>query len=224
MALVLGVAVTATGASPAQQAAADDGPFPVPVTARLADQVITVKANGTRATVTLWSRQDGRWRPLDSTADARIGSGGLHDGPTRVQGTGTTPTGTYTITQAFGISPDPGTKLPYHHVTTHDWWVQDPSSAHYNRMRTDTQGGFHLTEQGPLGSEHLINYPVQYDNALVIDFNMFPVVKGRGAGIFLHDLGPRADATGGCVAVPAAFLTRTLHWIDPAGHPVIAIG
>ncbi len=114
--------------------------------------------------------------------------------------------------------------MPYHHVTPHDWWVQDPSSAHYNRMRTDTQGGFHLTEQGPLGSEHLINYPVQYDNALVIDFNTSPVVKGRGAGIFLHDLGSQAGATAGCVAVPAAFLTRTLHWIDPAHHPVIAIG
>ncbi|MER7581866.1 L,D-transpeptidase family protein [Kitasatospora sp. NPDC097691] len=224
MALALGVAVTVAGAGPARRAWADDGPFPVPVAVGRADQVITVKADGTRATVTLWARQDGLWRSLDSTTDARIGSGGLHDGPTRVQGTGTTPAGTYTLTQAFGISPDPGTRMPYHHVTTHDWWVQDPSSAYYNRMRTDTEGGFHLTEQGPLGSEHLVDYPVQYDNVLVIDFNTAPVVKGRGAGIFLHDLGPQAGATAGCVAVPAAFMARTMQWIDPADHPVIAIG
>ncbi|MFJ3788333.1 L,D-transpeptidase family protein [Kitasatospora sp. NPDC090091] len=223
-AAALGVAVTVTGAAPAHRAWTDAGPFPVPVAVDRAEQAITVKASGTHATVTLWARQDGAWRVLASTTEARIGSGGLHDGRTRVQGTGTTPTGTYTITQAFGIAPDPGTRMPYHHVTTHDWWVQDPSSVHYNRMRTDTEGGFHLTEEGILGSEHLINYPGQYDNVLVIDFNSSPVVRGRGAGIFLHDLSPQADPTAGCVAVPAAFMSRTMRWIDPAEHPVIAIG
>ncbi|MEU8926936.1 L,D-transpeptidase family protein [Kitasatospora sp. NPDC048545] len=224
VALSIGIALTASSAGTAPKAWADDAPFPVPVAAGPADQVITVHADGTRATVTLWERRDGLWHSLDSTTDARVGSGGLHDGPTRVQGTGTTPTGTYTLTQAFGIAPDPGTTMPYHQVTAHDWWVQDPTSAHYNQMRTDTQGGFHLTEQGPLGSEHLINYPVQYDNALVIDFNTSPAVKGRGAGIFLHDLGPQAGPTAGCVAVPAAFMNRTMRWINPADHPVIAIG
>ncbi|MEU9078751.1 L,D-transpeptidase family protein [Kitasatospora sp. NPDC048538] len=220
----LGVAVTVTGAAPAHRAAGADGPFPVPAAVGRAEQVITVEASGTRATVTTWARQDGAWRALASTSDARIGSGGLHDGPTRVQGTGTTPSGTYTLTQGFGIALDPGTKVPYHRVTTHDWWVQDPTSAHYNRMRTDTEGGFHLTDQGALGSEHLIDHPVQYENVLVIDFNISPVVKGRGAGIFLHDLGPGAEATAGCVAVPAAFMTGIMRWIDPADHPVIAIG
>ncbi|GAA2742318.1 L,D-transpeptidase family protein [Kitasatospora cinereorecta] len=224
-AAALGLALAVSGAVPAYGATADDGPFPVPVAAGPATgQVITVKGDGTHATVTLWDRRDGRWQPLATTAEARIGSGGLHSGLTRVQGTGTTPTGTYTITRSFGLAPDPGTRMPYHHVTPHDWWVQDPSSAHYNQLRTDTQGGFHLTEDGPLGSEHLVNYPVQYENVLVIDFNTAPVVKGRGAGIFLHDLGPQAGDTGGCVAVPAAFMTRTMHWIDPADHPVIAIG
>ncbi|MFG3227727.1 L,D-transpeptidase family protein [Kitasatospora sp. NPDC048194] len=223
VALALGAAVALTGPGVAPHAWADESPFPVPVTVGRAHQVITVEADGTRATVTLWDRRDGVWRSLGSTADARIGSGGLHDGLTRVQGTGTTPTGTYGITQAFGLSPDPGTRMPYHHVTAHDWWVQDPSSAYYNRMRTDIQGGFHLTADGPLGSEHLVDYPVQYDDVLVIDFNTSPVVKGRGAGIFLHVLGPQAGATGGCVAVPAAFMARTMRWIDPADHPVIAI-
>ncbi|MFJ8621973.1 L,D-transpeptidase family protein [Kitasatospora sp. NPDC093550] len=224
LAVALGIAVTVAGAGPAHGAQAARGPFPVPVALGAARQVITVKAEGTRAAVTLWDGRDGAWRPVESTAEARIGYGGLRDGLTRVQGTGTTPTGTYTLTQAFGLAPDPGTRMPYHRVTTHDWWVQDPSSAHYNRMRTDTEGGFHLTEEGPLGSEHLVDHPVQYDNVLVVDFNTAPVVKGRGAGIFLHDLGTRADATGGCVAVPAAFMTRTMRWIDPADHPVIAIG
>jgi L,D-peptidoglycan transpeptidase YkuD (ErfK/YbiS/YcfS/YnhG family) len=200
-------------------------PFPVKVTlAATTTQVITVKANGSYATVTLWQKTSGTWHKLASTTSARVGSHGITNGATRTQGTYTTPTGTYTITQGFGVGANPGTKMPYHQVTTHDWWVEDPTSAYYNQMRTDTQGGFHLTESGDDGSEHLVNYPTQYHNALVINFNMNPAVKGRGAGIFLHDLGPKAGPTAGCVAVPAAFLTQTMKWITPTAHPVIAIG
>jgi L,D-peptidoglycan transpeptidase YkuD (ErfK/YbiS/YcfS/YnhG family) len=90
-------------------------------------------------------------------------------------------------------------------------------------MRSAAQGGFPLTESGDHGSEHLIDYPVQYHNAVVVDFNTSPVVKGRGAGIFLHDLGPAKGATTGCVAVPRATLTAILRWLDPARHPVIVI-
>lgn len=198
--------------------------FPVPVTVGKATQVITVQAHGTDATVTAWQKSGTTWKKVVSTTAARIGAHGVTDGATRKQGTGTTPTGTYTITQGFGVGADPGTKMPYRQVTQSDWWVEDPTSAYYNQMRSSTLGGFHLTETGDDGSEHLINYPTQYHNALVIDFNTDPAVKGRGAGIFLHDLGPEGSATAGCVAVPAATLTAIMHWIDPAAHPVIAIG
>lgn len=201
------------------------GPFPVMVARTAATtQVITVKAAGSYATVTLWQKTSATWHQVATTTAARIGSHGLTDGVTRHQGTYTTPLGTYTITQGFGVGADPGTKMPYHQVTTHDWWVEDPTSAYYNQMRTDTQGGFHLTEAGDDGSEHLINYPTQYHNALVINYNTNPAVKGRGAGIFLHDLGPQAGPTAGCVAVPATFMTQVMQWIDPSAHPVIAIG
>ena len=53
---------------------------------------------------------------------------------------------------------------------------------------------------------------------------MNPAVHTRGAGIFLHDLGPQAGPTAGCVAVPAVTMTRIMQWINPADHPVIAIG
>ncbi|MEV1063666.1 L,D-transpeptidase family protein [Streptomyces sp. NPDC050263] len=199
-------------------------PFPVAVAVGKATQVITVKATGSHATVTSWQMSGGSWHQVVTTAAARIGSNGVTSGTTRKQGTDTTPTGTYTITQGFGVGADPGTKMPYHKVTSVDWWVEDPTSAYYNQMRTSTQGGFHLTETGDDGSEHLIEYPTQYNNALVINYNMDPAVKGRGAGIFLHDLGPQAGPTGGCVALPAAVMTQIMKWIDPTGHPVIAIG
>jgi L,D-peptidoglycan transpeptidase YkuD (ErfK/YbiS/YcfS/YnhG family) len=212
-------------AQPTRRYVTGANPFPVPVAAGTATtQVITVKASGSHATVTLWRKTSGAWHKMAATAAARIGSHGITNGATRVQGSYTTPTGTYPITRGFGVGVNPGTAMPYHRVTSHDWWVEDPTSAYYNQMRTDTQGGFHLTEAGVNGSEHLIDYPTQYHNALVINYNMNPAVKGRGAGIFLHDLGPQAGPTAGCVAVPADFLTRTMKWIVPGAHPVIAIG
>ncbi|MFC1432490.1 LysM peptidoglycan-binding domain-containing protein [Streptacidiphilus sp. N1-3] len=199
-------------------------PFPVAVTVGSATQVITVKASGSTATVTAWQKSGSTWTAKYKTTAARIGSAGITAGSTRKQGTDTTPTGTYTITQGFGVGANPGTTMPYHQVTTTDWWVEDPTSAYYNQMRTSTQGGFHLAETGDDGSEHLIEYPTQYNNALVINYNMNPAVKGRGAGIFLHDLGPQAGPTAGCVALPAAVMTQIIKWINPANHPVIAIG
>ncbi|HEY8986247.1 MAG TPA: L,D-transpeptidase family protein [Streptomyces sp.] len=198
-------------------------PFPVPVTVGRATQVVTVQAHGSYATVIAWQKSGTTWHEVYSTAKARVGANGVTDGATRRQGTDTTPTGTYTITRGFGVGADPGTKMPYHHVTTDDWWVEDPSSPYYNQMRTSEQGGFPLTETGVHGSEHLADYPTQYDNALVIDFNTDPAVAGRGAGIFLHDLGPQAGPTAGCVALPASVMTEIIRWIDPDQHPVIAI-
>ncbi len=198
--------------------------FPVTVAVGKATQVITVKAKGTYATVTAWQKSGSTWKQVVTTTAARIGAHGTTAGATREQGTATTPTGTYTITQGFGVAANPGTKMPYHQVTGTDWWVEDPTSAYYNQMRSSALGGFHLTESGDDGSEHLIEYPTQYHNALVVDFNRSPAVKGRGAGVFLHDLGPQAGPTEGCVAVPRATLTTIMRWIDPAAHPVIAIG
>ncbi|MEY9937409.1 L,D-peptidoglycan transpeptidase YkuD (ErfK/YbiS/YcfS/YnhG family) [Streptacidiphilus sp. MAP5-52] len=210
-------------AAPAQASPAAPH-FPVPVRLGGADQVITVQAHGSYATVTAWQWTRGGWRVVVRSTAARIGARGVVNGTTRVQGSYQTPTGTFSITQGFGNGPNPGTRMPYHHVTAHDWWVEDRASRYYNRMRTDTLGGFRLTEAGVDGSEHLADYPVQYHNVLVINFNTDPAVRGRGAGIFLHDLSTSGGPTAGCVAVPSGVLTTIMRWIAPAGHPVIAIG
>ena len=223
---LLVVPVAARAASwPVGAAHAAEPRFPVPVRLGNARQVITVQAHGSYATVTAWQLTRAGWQRVLTTTAARIGAHGLADGATRVQNTLTTPTGTFTLTQGFGNGPAPrGTRMPYHRVTAQDWWVEDPQSRYYNTMRTAQQGGFPLTEAGARGSERLANYPVQYHNALVIDFNMHPAVPGRGAGIFLHDLSASGGPTAGCVAVPATVLIRILQWVSPSAHPVIAIG
>ncbi|MET7810460.1 L,D-transpeptidase family protein [Streptomyces sp. NPDC005395] len=201
--------------------AADAPDFPVPVEVGNATQVITVEARGSYATVTAWAKGSAGWKARFSTASGRVGSNGVTNGATRRQGTWTTPTGTYTITEGFGVEAS-GTSMPYHVVTDDDWWVEDPESKFYNSMHSAQGADFPLTESGDRGSEHLIDYPTQYAEALVINFNRWPATPGRGAGIFLHVNG--SGATAGCVSVPRATMDRFMNWIEPSAHPRIAIG
>lgn len=194
--------------------------FPVPASPGNATQLITVKANGSYATVTAWTKEASGWKSVIS-GNGRVGSKGVVDGATRKQSTYTTPSGTYTITEGFGVESG-GTSMPYTKVNSTHWWVQDPESKFYNSMHTAEGADFPLVETGERGSERLINYPTQYAKALVINFNRWPAVPGRGAGIFLHVNGN--GATAGCVSVPRATMDRIMSWIRPGAHPRIAIG
>jgi len=209
---------------PSRALRATPTPFSVPVTVGNANQIITVKTFGTRATVTAWAKVSNRWHEVISSTSGRIGSGGITKGTTRRQNTNTTPSGTYSLTQAFGILSNPGTTLPYHVVTNSDWWVEDNNSPYYNTMRSDSQGGFDTSapESSVNGSEHLVNHASLYRYVIVVDFNMQPSVPYRGAGIFLHV--SNGHPTAGCIAVPLTTIVSLLRWLNPAAHPRIAIG
>ena len=189
-------------------------------------QVITVNhTEGWHAKVTLWRKSDGRWERRMTARDGRTGYGGLVKGKERRQGTGTTPLGTYTMTESFGNARRPaGTNLPFHRVRRGDYWVQDNKSRFYNQLRNKRQGGFRwrLPSSDPNSSERLADYGRQYAWSIVIDFNRPDPVKHRGSGIFLHVNGD--GATAGCVSTPRWFMRKAMKKLQPRLQPVIAIG
>ena len=64
--------------------------------------------------------------------------------------------------------------------------------------------------------------PRAYAHLAVVEYNMHPVVPGRGSGIFLHvQIG---KATSGCISLRRPALLRVLRWLDPASRPEISIG
>jgi L,D-peptidoglycan transpeptidase YkuD (ErfK/YbiS/YcfS/YnhG family) len=217
------VAAVPAGAAPATPAALAGDTFRlggVPVRAGAATrQVITVNASGGHsAVVALWTKRDGRWQRTARSRSGRIGYGGLVPGRERRQGTGTTPLGSYAITETFGIARRPAaTRLPFHRVLRGDYWVQDNRSRYYNERRHVSLGGFR-----PHTSEHLIDYGGQYRWSLVIDFNRPDPVRRRGSGIFLHVNGP--GATAGCVSASRGFIRLMLTRLRPGWDPLIAIG
>ncbi len=188
-------------------------------------QVVTVNHTaGHRARVTYWRLVAGEWVARMRTADGRTGYGGLVAGDRRVQGTGTTPLGTYGLLSVFGTHPrrDAGA-LDYRRIRRGDHWVQDNASPHYNRYRNQRQGGFRwwLPSSDPNASERLTDYRRPYEWSIVTGFNV-EQVRHRGSGIFLHVNG--RGATAGCVSAPRRFLRALVRRLDPAAAPVIAIG
>jgi L,D-peptidoglycan transpeptidase YkuD (ErfK/YbiS/YcfS/YnhG family) len=188
-------------------------------------QVVTVHhTQGVRARVSLWRLTGEGWRRQLSTDDGRTGYGGLVHGERRVQGTGTTPLGTYGLLSTFGThAADPRAALPHHRIRRGDHWVQDNASDFYNRLRNQRQGGFRwwLPSSDPNSSERLTDYPRQYEWSVVTDFNV-EQVRHRGSGIFLHVNG--RGATAGCVSAPRRFVRALVRLLEPARVPVIGIG
>lgn len=76
---------------------------------------------------------------------------------------------------AFGINPDPGTKVPYLQVDEYDYWVGDSSSPLYNQYaRADSD-----TDWDKSKSERIIDYPTAYGYCLFIGYNI-EGVPGKG--------------------------------------------
>jgi L,D-peptidoglycan transpeptidase YkuD (ErfK/YbiS/YcfS/YnhG family) len=202
------VLVVATGAYVTALATRADAAAP--------GQVITVQAATPRSQVAVlrtWQLQsDGHYVQVFGPFIAYVGKHGV--GPTR-EGLGKTPDGIFTLTQAFGNQPNNGTRLPYFRAGADDWWDENPASPHYNRhvVSSVSPGG---------DSENLFDAGLAYTHAVVINYNMNPVVKGAGSGFFLHV--SFGAPTQGCVAIPENELTRVMRWLLPASHPVISIG
>ena len=154
-------------------------------------QLVIVQSNGTNATVTMHELQNGVWTEILRT-DGFVGSKGVGEAS---EFTSATPQGTFPLYFAFGINPDPGTKVPYLQVDEYDYWVGDSSSPFYNQhARADSDTDWDKSE-----SERIIDYPTAYGYCLFIGYNI-EGVPGKGSCFFLHCSNGRPTA--GCVSVP----------------------
>jgi L,D-peptidoglycan transpeptidase YkuD (ErfK/YbiS/YcfS/YnhG family) len=184
-------------------------------------QLITVEAASTKTTyaaLRTW-RSSGRcWLPVGGPYPARVGRNGIRKN--RREGDGTTPIGTFRIGRVmYGNEADPGVKFRYLRLRCGDWWNEDPSSATYNtlrRLRCGQEPPFRVVSGGMWQDR------TAYPYLAVVEFNMHPVVPGRGSGIFLHAQTGRP--TNGCISLRRADLVRVLRWLRPGAEPRIAIG
>ena len=186
-----------------------------------ASQLITVRAATTRTThasLRLWRKAGLCWVPAGGPYPARLGGNGLS--ANRREGDGTTPAGTFRIHRTmYGNESNPGVRFRYVRVRCGDWWNEDASSPTYNtfqRVGCGARPPFSIKSDGMWQNRRAYPY------LAVVEFNMRPVVRGRGSGIFLH--AQTGGPTNGCVSLPRSDLRRVLRWLRPAANPHIAIG
>lgn len=214
------LSLSAAGASADGGDAASCQSFAVAIPSRTT-QLITVEATHletTSASLRLWRRDGDCWVRAAGPWTARVGWNGI--ARNRREGDGTTPAGVFTLgALMYGNSANPGVRYRYRRLRCGDWWNEDPRSATYNSFQhvpCGTRPPFRTTTPGLWESKRA------YRHFAVIEFNMRPVVPGRGSGIFLH--AQTGSSTNGCVSLPADRLVTTLRWLRPAAGPRIAIG
>lgn len=178
----------------------------------------------TSGTLQAWQKSGSGWVRVGAPVSAWFGSDGLtaHMSET----ISATPVGSYTLTQAFGSRPNPGTRLPYLTTTPSDWWISQTTgtgAALYNTHQR-CSGSCPFVQGDP--NEHLYYAQPYYRYAVVIDYNTRNapggVRLGAGSAVFLHVT--VSAPTQGCVSIDEARLVAIMRWLDPADHPRILIG
>ena len=217
-------AATAQAPAPATAVSAPGAPVsprpaPLPVGSALpvsyagsARQVITVKADCaacTSATLQAWDNLGtGRFMAVTGPVRAKIGARGVG---AAYEGSDLTPLGTWNLPEAFGIQPNPGTRMPYFVAGPTDYWDGRSGLPTYNT---------HVRSSVPIEGENLLAAGWVYNYAVVMGVNPGRVPNG-GSAFFLHVTDGRPTA--GCVAIDQGSLVAILRWLDPAAHPQMVV-
>lgn len=178
--------------------------------AKTHNQFIFVSASGTTATIAMVTRDaDGTWSE-DLCTSGYVGSAGVGE---TTEWNHRTPRGQFGFTYAFGILPNPGTKLSYTQVDDTYYWVDDVNSRYYNQFVTTK-----TTPKAWNSAEHIIEINPAYHYVLSLDYNP-NCTPGVGSAIFLHCSTNRP--TGGCISVPEDQMITILKNVQPGCQIII---
>ena len=176
------------------------------------NQIVLVEyQSGSKAKLSIHEKVSGVWKELYSEM-AYVGRNGIGKAK---EGDGKTPTGTYNLTQPFGIKADPGSNMGYTQVTKYHYWCGTSGSEYYNKL-VDMRN---VNRKNTSSDEYLINYKGVYNYCMFIDYNASGEA-GKGSCIFLHCKGSKSY-TGGCIAVSESVMKNIIKWARPGAKIVI---
>ena len=146
--------------------------------------------------------RDGLLHGAGLTVRAVHGRGGIR--ADKREGDGATPVGTLRLVRvlyrADRLAP-PRCAVPVAPLAPEDGWCDDPLDAAYNRPVRLPYAASH---------EALWRDDGVYDIIGVLDWNLDPILPGRGSAIFFHITTPDQAPTAGCVALTLADMQTLL--------------
>jgi L,D-peptidoglycan transpeptidase YkuD (ErfK/YbiS/YcfS/YnhG family) len=163
--------------------------------------------------------------PVTLGRDGLAWGRGLHPvmpGLQKREGDVRAPAGIFAITALFGYAaPDSvfagAAKLPYLCATRDLKCIDDPDSAHYNRIVAQSD----VAQPDWTSCEDMLRRDQRYAVGAVVGHNCAPAVLGAGSCIFLHVWEAPGVPTAGCTAMALADMTEIASWLDGAASPVL---
>lgn len=172
--------------------------------AATAEKVVLVDGTGgANATVKTCEKSGDKYTEVKSYA-GKVGSAGIAAPGAKVEGDMKTPSGTYGLSDGFGVKDKPSQfSGKYTKVNSDYVWIDGDASAEdgYNTMG--------LKSKGAVGES--LNQTPSYNHAQVVDYNMNPVKAGAGSAIFLH-VNTNSGVTAGCISLPESDLLEVFKW------------
>lgn len=178
--------------------------------------VVTQHNPGIAAQITLLQKNSNQWQQSAAIPpiSAVVGSEGITSAAQKIEGDNKTPAGLYKLGPAYGTKPL-ALKMDYRYITNQDKFIDDPKSKDYN---TWVVGNTSATSYEAMNLGH-----GAYDLGLVINYNMNPVIPGKGSAIFMHIWESSTIGTHGCVAMAKPNMLKLLKWLDKNSNPYILI-
>ena len=134
-----------------------------------------------------------------------IGKNGIKE--KKQEGDGCTPEGTYSLGPLYYRSDRIKKFKTYFKPIPLEkdmFWSDHPQSEHYNKFIRFKDSS----------CESLYKENHTYDIILVINYNISPIIKGKGSAIFLHLAKKDFSPTSGCIALKKKCLLEILERLD----------
>ena len=134
-----------------------------------------------------------------------IGKAGIKKN--KIEGDNGTPVGIYSLGPLYYRSDRiTNLKTSFHPIPIEKdmYWSDYPQSKYYNK----------LIRFKDISYESLYKIDHTYDIVLVINYNINPIIKGKGSAIFLHLAKRDFSPTAGCIAMKKACLFEILEKLN----------
>lgn len=136
------------------------------------------------------------------TVRAAHGRGGITSN--KREGDGATPTGTLRLVRVLYRAdrvPPPRCGVSVEPLSPQDGWCDESTDVAYNQL---------VRLPYPANHEALWRDDAVYDIIGVLDWNLSPVVPGKGSAIFFHVATPDYAPTAGCIALALPDMQKVL--------------
>lgn len=206
---------------------------PISVDTRQMILVLTDSITSTSGYLYRFERPDnkGKWSQIGKTIPIVLGRNGLAWGrglnpidtsklSIKAEGDGKSPAGVFTLSSAFGYARSDemkGLKIHYIHITTMLECIDDAESESYNQLVNNNE----VEKVDWQSSEKMYFADIWYEQGVIVDQNINPIIKGGGSCIFLHNWSDPNETTAGCTEMDPVNMKEIIYWLDASANPVL---